>query len=119
MQNTEVRKRILSMTIACFLCPALYTDGGDYVNCDYFSRWYWEQFIHSQFTKGWKKEDKKSYEKYMVKKIKEKEKALKKKSKKKIIPDIPISNGRIPLTDSGEKDSKSTIKNWSKFKLRE
>jgi len=36
---------------------------------------------------------------------------------KKPVPDIPISDGRIPLTDSGVKD-RNTIKNWSKFKVK-
>ena len=50
--------------------------------------------------------------------INKKIKKKKSKQKKKIIPDFPISDNRIPLISSGSKDKKSITENWSKFKLR-
>lgn len=57
----------------------------------------------------------------LIDKIEKADKKTKKKKsnpKKKIIPDFPISDNRIPLISSGSKDKKSITENWSKFKLR-
>lgn len=32
------------ITPACFRCPSCYSDGGDYTNCDFFSKWWWHKF---------------------------------------------------------------------------
>lgn len=77
-------------------CPETHIDGGEYTNCDLFSQWWWYHFGSGKKTKAIRKET----------------------PKKKIVPDIKISDGRFPLTNSGVKDRKSTIENWSKFKVR-
>lgn len=48
----------------------------------------------------------------------EKKTETKRQSKRKVVPDIPISDGKIPLVSSGFKDKKSITMNWSKFKSR-
>ena len=36
------------MTPCMFRCPVCYTDGGDYTNCDLFSKWWWHKFGNGQ-----------------------------------------------------------------------
>jgi len=83
-------------TPGIFKCPETHIDGGEYTNCDLFSRWWWYQKLHP---------------------IKSKKQKLEKEIKEDKIFSFPISDGSLPLTDSGVKDKKSTVTNWSKFKL--
>ena len=83
-------------TSGMFKCPETHTDGGDYTHCDLFSIWWWYHFGSGKRSTKPKTQ----------------------KPKKKIIPDIKISKGDIPLISSNATDIKSTTTNWNKFKIR-